>query len=378
VLFPQEEYEERLVRLRVLMAERNATIVIVDEAEMLHYFTGFAISENLYRAAVITRAGPPTMIVRKLDEQPFLKAAWFDNRRTFDDLEDPVAVMSELIEHLGGAEARVGLDMNSYCMPAQRFHQLCALLPEVAFVDFSAAFRPMRLIKSPREVEVMRKAASIADETMCRAIASAKSGASSRTAAAVASSSFIELGADFGRTGPITVGKGWNFMHGKLSDDPLEPGDVLHLELVPKVSGYCARLMRPAVMDEPSAKLFDAATALIEVQDRQIAAMVPGAVASEVDAIMRQGALDAGLRQTYVNNTGYTLGYYFEQAPRTSDFTRLFTPEADWQLEKGMAFHMYTSADAGIAFSETVLVGEEGPERLTTTTRKLFQCGEGA
>lgn len=378
MLFPQAEYEERLGRLRALMAERDVAVVIADEAEMLHYFTGFAISENLYRAVVIALNGAPTMIVRLLDEQPFLKAAWFHNRRTFDDLEDPVVVTAQVIEAAGSAAGRIGLDMNSYCMPAKRFQHLTALLPGVTFVDFSDVFRPLRLKKSPREIAVMRKAAGIADVTMRRAIAAAVPGASSRTSAAVASASFIELGADFGRTGPITVGRGWNFLHGKLSDDALQPGDVLHLELVPKVNGYCARLMRPAVMGVPSAELQDAAATLIEIQDRQIAAMVPGTVAGEVDAILRQGVLDAGLRQDYVNNTGYTLGYYFEQAPRTSDFTRLFTPAAEWRLEAGMTFHMYTSAATGIAFSETVLVTDDGPERLTKTERKLFQCGEAA
>ncbi len=376
MLFPQEEYEERLARLRAFMTDRDVALVIADEAEMLHYFTGYAVSENLYRAAVIARDGPPTMVVRKLDEQPFLDASWFDSRRAFDDLEDPVEVTCDVVRQLDGTEARIGLDMNSYCLPARRFRQMSALLPSAEFVDFSDVFRPLRLNKSAREIELMRKAAGIADETMRRAIASADDGASSRAAAAVASASFVELGADFGRSGPITVGRGWNFMHGKLSDDPLQPGDILHLELVPKVSGYCARLMRPAVMGDPPGELGEAASKLIEIQDRQIAAMVPGAPANEVDAILRQGVLDAGLRQTYVNNTGYTLGYYFEQAPRTSDFTRLFTPQADWRLEAGMTFHMYASADLGIAFSETVLVGSDGPERLTKLERKLFRCGE--
>ena len=180
------------------------------------------------------------------------------------------------------------------------------------------------------------------------------------------------------RTGPITVGRGWNFMHGKPNSDPLRPGDILHVELVPKVQGYCARLMRPAVMGEPTAELADAAAKLIEIQDKQIAAMVPGAPARAVDAILREGAVAAGLRPDYVNNTGYTLGYYFEQAPRTSDFTRLFTPQADWLLEPGMVFHMYTSAAAGVAFSETVWVSDDGPVCLTRLERKLFRCGEGA
>ena len=68
----------------------------------------------------------------------------------------------------------------------------------------------------------------------------------------------------------------------------------------------------------------------------------------------------------------------FEQTPRTSDFTRLFTAEADWRLEAGMVFHMYASADAGVAFSETVLVTDGGSERLTRTERRLLRCGEDA
>ena len=199
-------------------------------------------------------------------------------------------------------------------MPAKRFRHLEGLLRGAEFVDVSDVLMPMRLRKSPAEIEVMRTAAGIADEAMRRAIATAVPGASSRRAASVASGAFVELGADFGRTGPITVGRGWNFMHGKLSGEPLAEGDVLHLELVPKVRGYCARLMRPAVMGEPAAELADAAAALVELQDRQIAAMVPGAEARAVDAIMREGAVRVGLRRDYVNNTGYTLGYYFAGA----------------------------------------------------------------
>ena len=37
-----------------------------------------------------------------------------------------------------------------------------------------------------------------------------------------------------------------------------------------------------------------------------------------------------------------------------------------------------TLVDAGIAFSETVLVTADGPECLTRTARRLLRCGEGA
>jgi Xaa-Pro aminopeptidase len=121
----------------------------------------------------------------------------------------------------------------------------------------------------------------------------------------------------------------------------------------------------------PSAALSDAAGRLAEIQDRQIAAMRPGALASEIDAILREGVLSAGLRDSYDNITGYTLGFYAQAGPRTSDFTRIFHPNADWRLEPDMVFHMYASA-AGVSFSETVLVAEHGPERLTKLPRTLM------
>jgi Xaa-Pro dipeptidase len=96
-------------------------------------------------------------------------------------------------------------------------------------------------------------------------------------------------------------------------------------------------------------------------------------VARDVDGICRAEVLRAGLRDAYENFTGYTLGYYGNvyMPPRTSDFTRAFLPTAEWTLEAGMVFHMYTGA-RGLAFSETVLVTEGGPERLTRLERTLF------
>ena len=132
--------------------------------------------------------------------------------------------------------------------------------------------------------------------------------------------------------------------------------------------------MRPTVIGPPSAEQAEAARVLVEAQDRQIAAMLPGAVARDVDRICREGVLKAGLRDRYDNISGYTLGYYGTplMPPRSSDFTRTFLPTSEWRLEPGMVFHMYTGA-RGMAFSETVLVGERGPERLTRLERRLFE-----
>jgi Xaa-Pro dipeptidase len=129
--------------------------------------------------------------------------------------------------------------------------------------------------------------------------------------------------------------------------------------------------MRCVALGPIDAERRHAAELLVALQDAQLAAMKPGAAARDVDAILRNGVLAAGLRESYPNVTGYTLGYYSRVPIRSSDFTRCFLQSAEWRLEAGMVFHMYTSA-RGVSFSETVLVGDQGAERLTKLDRRLF------
>jgi len=188
---------------------------------------------------------------------------------------------------------------------------------------------------------------------------------------ALAARRLVELGTDPAHLGYVSVARDWNFLHMQPAERALQQSDVLHFELVSRYRGYEARLMRCVAIGVAGAELESAAKQLIALQDRQIAAMKPGAVARDVDAILRDGALSAGLRSAYPNVTGYTLGYYSPVPLRSSDFTRCFTPDAQWRLEAGMVFHMYTSAK-GVSVSETVAVTENGGERLTKAERRLF------
>jgi Xaa-Pro dipeptidase len=160
------------------------------------------------------------------------------------------------------------------------------------------------------------------------------------------------------------------FLHGVFKTEAIGPGEILHVELIPRVANYGARMMRPIVVGQAATELVSAAERLVALQDRQIEAMKAGVLASEVDAIIRQGALSQGLRPLYENVTAYTLGLY-TRTPRTSDFSRVFLPTSDWPLEEGMVFHLYATAQ-GLGFSETVVVGKDGGVKLTGTDRAIL------
>lgn len=369
-LFPRAEYLGRIAKARVAMADAGVDLLLVDHAEFLAWLTGFTVSETMYRAAFLPREGEPWFVLRDLDAGPCRNACWFDDIVGFADAAEPQAVMAGEIRRRGFAEARIGADHASYGFTAATRVRFATLLPGAHFVDLPRVSDLVRAVKSSAEIGLIAEAAAIADRAMAALAAKALPGLSPRAAAAVAAACFLENGADTGETGPIVPGVGnHEFLHGVMTADPLADGDILHVELVPKRRSYSARLMRPVLIGADLRGLAPVAARLVALQDRQIAAMRPGALACEVDAILRDAVLAEGLRPAYDNVTGYTLGLY-GRTPRSSDFSRVFLPNARWRLEEGMVFHMYVSA-AGLGFSETVVVGAEGGRRLTATPRAL-------
>ncbi len=369
--FDAAEFSGRIARLRARMQEAGVEIALFDEIEAMTWLSGFGNSENRWRCVGIPLEGEPFFLIRALDASPCRQRSWIIDVPTFRDWEDPMPLLAQALAKRGLERARVGVDFGSYCMPVARFTRLREVLPEAQFVDVGNVVWELRLSKSPAEIALLRRAATVADAAMQSAAAACVEGASQRDAAKAAAAAFIELGADPSHPGPISAGRGWDFLHGHLEDTPLAPGDVVHIELTPRVAGYSARLMRCAVVGQPAQELQDAAATLRELQDRQIAAMQPGAMARDVDAILRDGVIESGLRTSFDNISGYTLGLYAQAGPRTSDFTRIFHPGAQWRLEPNMVFHMYASA-RGASWSETVLITDAGPERLTRLPRTLI------
>jgi Xaa-Pro dipeptidase len=372
--FAPEEFADRVARLKAKLAEKGVAVALLDEVEAMTWISGYGNSESRWRCVGIPFEGEPFFLIRALDATPCRDRSWISDIPTFRDWEDPMPVLAAALAKRGLDGATIGLDFGSYCMPLARFEALKAALPRARFVDLGPVVWELRLIKSDAEIALLRRASAIADEALARAARTCVPGASQRDAARIASSCYIEMGGDPSHVGPITAGKGWDFLHGHLTGTPLAQGDVVHIELTPRVAGYSARVMRCVSVGPAPEALAGACATLAELQDRQIAALRPGAVARDVDAILRDGVLAAGLRPGFDNITGYTLGLYAQMGPRTSDFTRIFHPRAEWVIEPGMVFHMYVSA-AGASLSETVLVTGHGPECLTHTPRRILAGG---
>lgn len=370
-MFSKGEFERRIDLSRKAMESVSADLLLVDSGELLAWLTGYTVSETMYRAAFLPRDGDAWFTLRALDEAPCREKSWIADVVGFKDTDDAIASVAASIAARGYGKARIGLDTRSYSMSADTFQQLAALLPEAYLIPMPGISDSLRWVKSTEEIAVISQASAVADKAMAAIAAEATSGTTTRGAAAIAAGVFLREGADTGEVGPIVKATGdHEFLHGIFKTAAIADGDILHVELIPRVGNYGARMMRPIMVGLHSEALAGAAEELVAIQDRQIAAMKPGELACDVDAILRDGMIRAGLRSTYDNVTGYTLGLY-TRTPRSSDFSRVFLPTSKWRLEEGMVFHMYATAK-GLGFSETVAVGRTAGIRLTGTSRGIL------
>ncbi|MBJ7221533.1 MULTISPECIES: M24 family metallopeptidase [unclassified Brenneria] len=371
LIFSLEEYHQRVEQTRSHMRAKDVDLLLIDQTEFLFYLTGFGISENMYRACLLPLEGEPVMVFRAMDEHTFQENSWITDTVTFADWQDPIDVVVDTIVRRGWEQLKIGVDFDSYCMTLNRFNRLQRRLATQPFRDFSGVLERLRECKTPREIDYISAAARVGDIALSAAVSGLGVGKTERDAAAIVHQVFMQNGLDSSRYGIITSGVGNSFLHGNLHDRPLATGDIVHMELLPILHGYHARLMRPAIVGRASQRQQEIAEQLIKIQDAQFAAMRPGALAKDIDALARDAVLAAGLREDYVNITGYTLGYYSQSTPHTSDFSRVFLPNAEWRLKPDMVFHMYIYAE-GLAFSETIAITGQGYARLTRAPRQLF------
>ncbi|PBC04120.1 Xaa-Pro peptidase family protein [Mesorhizobium sp. WSM3860] len=366
--FPVDEFRSRLAVLRTVMAERRVDLLIVDQREHMIYFSGYASTAAMYQSVLIPLDGEPIQVVRAIDASTFNEASWLTDYAAFNDNENPVKVVAETVKARGFGASAIGVERDSHFLTVNRALELESLLPSARIVDFSRVMWEMRLVKSPLELACQKMAAKICDRAASAAFETARAGINEREIFIAMTSEAWRSGADNAQIGVISSGPSTSF-HSSLGDRVLAEGDLVFVEPVPHFRGYTARIMRSKLIGVPTDEQLRTAERIIQIQDEQISAMKAGANAKDVDRILREGILAAGLRDSYTTITGYTLG--LKLPPRTSDFTRVFLPESEWQLEENQVFHMYTSA-CSLPFSETVVVTREGGKRLTEMERKLF------
>lgn len=335
----------RAAGAEALLAARPATVTwltgLADEIEWGP--SPFALSP----LALVSADGPPILVVS--DDAAGVAAATDCEVRSYRGFSvepiDPVGgATAALLDAVGGR--RVATEPGA--LPA-------ALAQALDWVDAGDRLRIAQAVKDPDEIARIRAAIVLCDAGQAEARARAEPGVAELE---LWSHLRLAIEREAGARTPIVAdcvaGPRTGETGGAPGNRPIEAGDLVLVDLVPRRAGYWGDSCATFAVGEPSARAIEHHRAARERLARVLDAVRPGAVAGDLDAIARDG-LD------YPHHSGHGLGADWHEEPR-------IVPGGRTVLEPGMvvAFEPGSYGDGeGVRVEQVVLVTRDGCEILS-------------
>ena len=277
-----------------------------------------------------------------------------------------------LVEEVAGAIAKTGVTRIGYepaRMTCDAFEALRGRLPmRAALQPVAGWIEEMRMLKSPEEIERIRRSVQTNSRAFEQAAARLKPGASERDFAAELEYRMRRLGAEKPAFETIVAGGARSALpHAQPTAAALDSGLVV-VDMGAFVDGYASDMTRMLHIGPAGAKAKRAYKAVLEAQRAATAAVRAGVTATVPDRAARAVLKRYGLDRAFIHSTGHGLGLEIHEPPRIGkrDKTRLRAGMAI-TIEPGV----YLEGWGGIRIEDTVLVTEAGCEVLTLTGKEL-------
>lgn len=222
----------------------------------------------------------------------------------------------------------------------------------------------LRVIKTPEEVDCIRRALAIAEKAFTQTLALAKPGAREKDLAWELEKNMRNLGAE-GLSFPSIVAAGPNsaLPHAIPTDRAVKENEPLLFDWGAVLDGYCSDTSRTLSVGRPSDTFLELYGILFEAQKKAIDAIKPGASTKDIDTVARDHIARAGYGKKFGHGLGHGVGLEIHESPRLS-------PLKDTPLEQGMIVTVepgiYIPDWGGLRLENMVLVTDNGAEVLNT------------
>jgi len=369
--FTADEYAERQHRFQAELARLDIDVAVVTAPENICYLVGHETpGYYTYQCLIVPRSGESTILVRETEAVNAEATTYLENIVGYADVDDPVARTADLVRELVSGATRVGLEERSWFLPPAAFRALSDAFAPARIIAVDDEVASLRVVKSPAEIEVIRRAAAITDAGVRAGALAVGVGVPEREVAAAAFAAMIRAGSEYVAMEPfVASGPRAGNIHAWWGDRRIEAGEGVLLEMSATSGRYNAPLMHTVRTGPLSGESARMAEACLAARAATLELVRPGATPAEAHARCKEVVAEHGLSHTYRKRSGYSVGIGF--APDWGEGHILSLKETEHRpFEPGMVVHVVpTLRLAGVAgqgFSATVLVTPEGNEILTS------------
>ena len=353
---------------RLVRAMREATLdaLIAISPENFAYVTGFlSPTQPLMRwrhaMAFVTADGQTSLVSVDMESSTIrAKAPAGAEIAVWREFQfDAMNVLADLInKHKLGA-ARIGIEMDY--LPAGDLAALDESLPQARFVPAQRLLSRLREIKTPEEIEILRRLSRIADQSITDAYHAVGAGSSEMDIAAALTRGVYEQGAEYFKLMIVATGERSVFPNVGPTARILGTGDVCRVEIFPMIAGYHAGVCRTAAIGIAPPQADRIWANLTECKHLLLDVIKPGASSRKIYELYRKKL--AELELPAISFVGHGIGLHLHEDPYLG-------PTEDQPMEAGMVLGIEplvyeTGFGFGMQNKDMLLVTQDGCEILS-------------
>ena len=338
--FPKEEYDARYAKARVHMEAENLDALWITERLNYEYFSGHRSVQNPIDKIrsymfILPKDDDPVLITMPFEIAQVETTTYIDNIKTIGGLTGHVEFITETLNEMGLGKARIGAELGreQYLgINYNAFTEVAKTLPEADFIDAAQIILDLRVIKSPREIEVLRKSAQINARAQKDVLPHIRPGMTENEVARLLRTRLFETGAE-GLT-LLSVIAGAAPSPGMIllpTEKPIKQGEALGFDVGITYKGYCSDLARTFCVGQPSAELDEFYAWMMELRRAADNCLRAGKTPAGLIDVVNQTLAERGMKTAGVGRVGHGVGVETTEYPSLAAFE-------DITFEKGMVF----------------------------------------
>ena len=229
----------------------------------------------------------------------------------------------------------------------------------------------LRAVKSPDELELLRQAAGLNQQAFAEILPLLQPGITERQIALELEFALKRLGGEVNAFDFIVAsGERGALPHGIASDKLLKAGELVTIDFGTRVAGYHSDETVTLAIGEIDGNLRQIFDIVLKAHDLALAAIRPGLMINELDAVARDYIVSKGYAEYFGHGLGHGVGLEIHEYPSVS--AKTVAP-----LQAGMVVTIepgiYLPGKAGVRIEDTVVVTADGYESLTSIPKQFSQ-----
>jgi Xaa-Pro aminopeptidase len=375
----------RLDRARAALAVADVEALLLGLGADLRYLTGYtAHALERLTLLVLSSDGRAVLVAPRLEAMAAAACAaaieGLVEVAAWEETQDPYALVASLLDTAAGAgggpapegQRRLLVDAG---LPARHLLALQRALGGRSFGLATEVLRDLRIVKTPDEIELLRRAAHAADRVVARIAAGPLVGRTEAEVSRQVRDLLIEEGHEEATFAIVAAGPDGASPHHGAGARRIGPGDPIVLDIGGTVQGYGSDITRMLWVTgadaavPPSAEFLEAFELVRAANANATAAVRPGARCGDLDAIARTTIREGGFGDAFLHRLGHGIGLEGHEDP-------YLVAGNDEALRAGSAFSIepgiYLEGRFGVRIEDIVVCGADGPDVLNEAPRELL------